>query len=242
MGFTALGDKARKNRLPRQESWAIALVFACAAGVSLHEGLPVTFNADGDLLPANDGGQFPLGIVTVGSKGFWNPKEVTVLTYFLADARGAADGAITVGDLVVCSGVDAAGFPLHKKAVSGDYAVGIALASAAAGGETRVGITRMPILVGTKTSIVSTEIPVTSIDLVVDNSSIAVGAVATITATTLPANATDTAVEYGSSNTAVATVDQTGKVTGVSVGTTVITVSAKDGAGASKSINIEVTA
>ena len=49
--------------------------------------------------------------------------------------------------------------------------------------------------------------------------------------TVAPANATFPAVKYTSSNTAVATVSSTGKVTAVAPGTATITVSAQDGSG-----------
>ena len=51
----------------------------------------------------------------------------------------------------------------------------------------------------------------------------------TLTATVSPANATDKSVTWSSSNTAVATVDENGMVTAVSVGDTMIIVTTKDG-------------
>lgn len=53
-----------------------------------------------------------------------------------------------------------------------------------------------------------------------------------LTATVLPDNATNKSVEWSSSNTSIATVDQTGKVTAKTVGSCTITCSATDGSGA----------
>jgi hypothetical protein len=52
----------------------------------------------------------------------------------------------------------------------------------------------------------------------------------TITAEVLPANAGNPAIEWSSSASDVATVDETGKITAVAAGTAVITVKAKDNA------------
>lgn len=59
--------------------------------------------------------------------------------------------------------------------------------------------------------------------------SLVVGANETLTATVAPTNATDKTVTYKSSDTSVATVDSTGKVSGVKAGTADITVTTKDG-------------
>ena len=57
-----------------------------------------------------------------------------------------------------------------------------------------------------------------------------IGASESLVATISPSNATNKNVEWTSSNTNVATVDTTGKVTGVSAGSATITVKTKDGA------------
>lgn len=61
-----------------------------------------------------------------------------------------------------------------------------------------------------------------------------VGANETLTATVAPTNATDKTVTYKSSDTSVATVDSTGKVSGVKAGTADITVTTKDGSKTAK--------
>ena len=59
--------------------------------------------------------------------------------------------------------------------------------------------------------------------------SIAVGDDETLVATVTPANATVKTVTWSSDDTSVATVDSTGKVTGVAAGTATITVETVDG-------------
>lgn len=68
-----------------------------------------------------------------------------------------------------------------------------------------------------------------------------VGANETLTATITPAAATDKTVTYKSSDTSVATVDSTGKVSGVKAGTADITVTTKDGSKTAK-CTVTVTA
>ena len=72
-------------------------------------------------------------------------------------------------------------------------------------------------------------VPVTSVSLNRNTYSMAAGASFTLTATVLPANATNKLVTWSSSNTAVATVTTSGKVTGVKAGQAVITVTTSDG-------------
>jgi uncharacterized protein YjdB len=71
---------------------------------------------------------------------------------------------------------------------------------------------------------------VTGVTLNATSKSLTVGTAFTLTATLVPANATNKAVTWTSSNTAVATVDASGKVTAVKAGTATITVTTKDGA------------
>lgn len=63
-----------------------------------------------------------------------------------------------------------------------------------------------------------------------------------LTYTISPDNAEDKSVTWNSSNTAVATVDENGEVTAISVGTAIITVTANDGSGVSASCKITVEA
>ena len=72
-------------------------------------------------------------------------------------------------------------------------------------------------------------VAVTGVSLNKTSTSLTVGATETLTATVAPANAANQAVTWSSNNTAVASVDQTGKVTGVSAGTATITVTTQDG-------------
>ena len=73
-------------------------------------------------------------------------------------------------------------------------------------------------------------IPVTGVTLNKTALNLVTGASESLVATISPSNATNKNVEWTSSNTNVATVDTTGKVTGVSSGSATITVKTKDGA------------
>ena len=89
-----------------------------------------------------------------------------------------------------------------------------------------------------------TTIPVTSVSIsgsgvAGGKLSLETGATAQLSATVNPSNATDRTVAWSSSNTAVATVDKTGKVTGVKAGTATITATAGD---KSASVQLTVTA
>lgn len=72
-------------------------------------------------------------------------------------------------------------------------------------------------------------VSVTGVSLNKNATTIAIGANETLTATITPANADNQAVTWSSDNTAVATVNQNGKVTGVAAGTATITVTTADG-------------
>ncbi len=76
---------------------------------------------------------------------------------------------------------------------------------------------------------VTVVVPVESVALNKTELTIEKGKNATLTATVNPSNATDKTVTWKSSNTAIATVDQNGKVTAVNAGSAVITVTTKDG-------------
>ncbi|MBQ6302047.1 MAG: Ig-like domain-containing protein [Bacteroidales bacterium] len=85
---------------------------------------------------------------------------------------------------------------------------------------------------------VTVVVPVESVSLNKTELTIEKGKNATLTATINPSNATDKTVTWKSSNTAIATVDQNGKVTAVEVGSAVITVTTNDG---SKTATCSVT-
>lgn len=73
-------------------------------------------------------------------------------------------------------------------------------------------------------------VAVTSVSLNKTEESLLKGSTTTLVATINPSNATNKEVTWSSSNTNVAKVDQNGKVTAVSKGTAIITVTTKDGA------------
>ena len=73
------------------------------------------------------------------------------------------------------------------------------------------------------------EVKVTGVTLDKSTAVVKVGETVQLTATVTPANATNKGVTWSSSNEAVATVDQTGKVKAVKAGSAAITVTTKDG-------------
>ena len=86
--------------------------------------------------------------------------------------------------------------------------------------------------------------PVLVSGLTLDKNTLALfaGDSATLTAAVTPENATNKTLTWASSNTAVATVDQSGKVTAVAPGTAAITVTTNDGSGKVASCPVTVTA
>ncbi|MGW8823352.1 Ig-like domain-containing protein [Paenibacillus lautus] len=80
--------------------------------------------------------------------------------------------------------------------------------------------------------------PVTGVTLNKTSTTLTVGAEETLTATVAPANATNKAVTYSSSDPAIASVTNAGKVTAVAEGTATITVKTTDG---NKTANCAVT-
>ncbi len=77
--------------------------------------------------------------------------------------------------------------------------------------------------------VVSDEVPVTGVSLNTDRVSMKIGESVTLAATVSPSNASNKNVSWSSSNTNVAAVTSSGKVTGVNNGTAVITVITEDG-------------
>ncbi len=76
----------------------------------------------------------------------------------------------------------------------------------------------------------SSNVAVTGVSVSPTSASITVGTTTQLTATVAPSNATNKAVSWNSSNTAIATVNSSGLVTGVAAGTATITVTTTDGA------------
>ena len=72
-------------------------------------------------------------------------------------------------------------------------------------------------------------IPVTGVSVIPGSAILAVGNIVQLTANVSPANATNKSVNWSSSNTAVASVDATGKVTANTIGSATITVTTVDG-------------
>ena len=82
--------------------------------------------------------------------------------------------------------------------------------------------------------------PVTSITLNETSITLPTGASQTLTATVLPSSASNKKVTWKSSNTAVASVDQSGKVTAVEQGSCIVTATATDGSGVKAECQVTV--
>ena len=85
-----------------------------------------------------------------------------------------------------------------------------------------------------------TSIPVSSISLNKNILDLALGSTETLTATILPENATNKNILWNSSDTNIATIDNTGKVTAVKVGKAIITATSQDG-GKTATCEVNVT-
>jgi uncharacterized protein YjdB len=72
-------------------------------------------------------------------------------------------------------------------------------------------------------------VPVTGITLDRDTATVSVGGTARLTASVAPENADNKSVSWSSDDTDIATVDESGTVTGVAAGTATVTVTAADG-------------
>lgn len=72
-------------------------------------------------------------------------------------------------------------------------------------------------------------VPVTGVSLNVTSTDVKVGQTTQLNATILPTTATNKNITWSVENESIATVDQTGKITGIATGTTIITVKTQDG-------------
>lgn len=77
-------------------------------------------------------------------------------------------------------------------------------------------------------------------DILLEGAILNIGESKQLTATIVPANVTNPALQWSSANPAIATVDQNGRVTGVTAGIVQITVSATDGSGVSRTVDVLV--
>lgn len=87
---------------------------------------------------------------------------------------------------------------------------------------------------------VTGNVPATGISLSSSTASVLIGSTLQLTATVSPSNATNKTVTWRSSNTSIATVNSSGKVTGVNLGTATITATTADGTNLSASCQVTV--
>ncbi len=92
------------------------------------------------------------------------------------------------------------------------------------------------------TEVITVVIPITNIAISGNSTELEVGEEETLTCTLTPAETTDTDVEWKSSNTDVATIDQDGKVTAIKVGETTISVTSKNDSNQTASYILKVIA
>jgi hypothetical protein len=122
------------------ESYSINRSFVAAAAIQ--RGIMVRLTVTGEVEAIADPTTRPLGLVVAGSRNAG--ERVTVQTDFSAIVRCTADGSITTGGQLSCTGVSGSGDGLakYKTAVATNYISGIALEDAANGESFLVGITR----------------------------------------------------------------------------------------------------
>lgn len=87
----------------------------------------------------------------------------------------------------------------------------------------------------------ASDIPVASISLNKQSVTLGVGESEQLSASVLPSDATNQEIEWTSSDSAVAAVDETGKITAIAAGTATITAAAKDGSGVQSACSVTVT-
>lgn len=138
------------------------------------------------------------------------------------------DGAIGVGDAVLYIGVTA-----NTSADDRSFSRGTNFEDGTTGTRTNITINQQ----GTG----STNVPVTSVTLNKASLSLLVNGAETLVATVLPSNATNKTLSWTSTNSSVATVSQSGRVTGLSAGTAVIRAYATDGSNKYAECTVTVT-
>lgn len=104
----------------------------------------------------------------------------------------------------------------------------------------KVILTKNEEIIGTVSKEVTTTILVTNVTLNKTAITIDVGKSEVLRATVLPEDAENKELEWKSNKPDIATIDQNGKITGVSVGTATITVKAKDGSNKNSSCTVKV--
>jgi uncharacterized protein YjdB len=117
----------------------------------------------------------------------------------------------------------------------------LGVATALKAGKTTIKVTNKAGTISATTDLTVLPLKVSQITLNKTAIGMLIGSSETISATVLPLNAENKVIIWKSSNTSIATVDNMGKITGISNGTAVITATPADGSGVVSSCVIEVT-
>ena len=182
-----------------------------------------------------------------GTTNWSGSASFTTLNGTLVESIEADDVTVTIGQTAPITGLEVLPTDATNPAVtytSNDETVATVTDAGVVTG-VAVGTTTITIA-ATDGSNVSTTINVTvnGIDvtgITAEDVEVVTGETATITYTVAPANATDQSVTFTSANTAIATVDANGVVTGVSVGETTITIASVSNPEFTAEITVTVT-
>ncbi len=184
---------------------------------------------------------------TSADGSFTKTKSITVTTPVtgISDISGAI--SVNVGSTITLSASVTPADATNQTITWSSNATGVATVGSSTGVVTGVagGIATITATTAdgsfTDTHDVAVIVPVTGISAVSGSSSVVSGATTTLTASVDPSGATNQTIMWSSSNTAVATVDASGVVTGVGGGTATITATTADGGfSATKSMTVTV--
>lgn len=143
MSITTI-SKVNPTVITMEESYALAISFPSTE--ELTDGVPVKLDATGNVITvAADGSDFPLGIVTRGTKTHVWEGRATVVTGFKQVLTVVASGAVTAGGFGIFDSYVAADGLKYKEGTGN--ALGMFLGAAADGESVQIGIFKTPVTV-----------------------------------------------------------------------------------------------